>query len=212
MRVTSRPSLAGSILALLPLLALAPAAHADSIFDADPAQRGLLVTDLRLKHKALFQNPEANLEGGSLADATMSSGRLDAIKVGAPSTAGILAITVEPGEYRLATATAHLRMGNSMMNFRLWVPADSLPGINRRVAAGELVYVGRIEAQSIPRLTSQNEIHYSMAYDRERELQVWEKLRGKAKKSAWAEKIAARIAELQRAPAAVAASADSVRN
>ena len=58
-----------------------------------------------------------------------------------------------------------------------------------------MVYIGRVETRRVP-YQFKNEFRTSVSYDREREMKVLEKLQGKAKKSAWAERIAAHVAEL----------------
>lgn len=173
--------------------ALAPIALAKSVFDADPAHQGLLIADLRLRHKTLIKWEEARLERGAAV-------RLD---VAAPAVAAgeevskTLVFAVEPGQWRLGAALASLQLGPSLLSFEVRFPSDSLPELTQWVKAGEVVYVGRIESRSLPSLRKGPQVHSTVSFDRARAIDVLKRLGAKARKSAWAGPLTARAAALE---------------
>lgn len=181
-----------------------PNAHAKSVFDADPGQRGLLVADLKIRQKTLFQTVEGSLQHGAVV-------RMDepaANAVGCNPTSGLLVFAVEPGQWRLAGALATVRVGSTEFGLDIRFPVDSLPELTRRVEAGTVVYIGQVESKCTSRMVG-GKFNSSMSYDRERETKVLEKLQGKAKNSPWAERIATHLAELKAGMSEAAAPADS---
>lgn len=168
-----------------------PSAHANSAFDADPGQRGLLVADVRIRQKTMLQTVDGNIQRGVVV-------RMDepaAEPVGVNPTSGVLVFAVEPGQWRLAGVLASVRVGSTEFGFDIRLPVDSLPELTRRVDAGAVVYIGRVESKCTSMMVGK-EFHTSVGYDRERATQVLQKLQGKAKKSPWAERIATHLAEL----------------
>src|SRR5262245_56812913 len=106
---------AGLLLAVfaLPGISISPGSlttgvFAKSVFDASPADHGIVVADVRIRHKMLLTSGEADLQHGVVVP---TSGAPTSEPVGGNETGGVLAFGVDPGAWRLAGTLAELRSG-----------------------------------------------------------------------------------------------------
>ena len=204
--------------ALITALAPAPAgAAAAAVFDSNPDRHALVVVDVRVRQKTLLGGSEAEIRSGSLR-ATPTLQEPTGREHTAHAIAGVLPFTVEPGRYRAAFVKAEARRmqaGTGTIELGIALPTDSLADLGRVVEAGSVIYLGRVEVQSIPRPFKENDYRFTVAYDRGRERQVWEKLLAKGSTGAWEQAIRARLVALSAANAVTAspgpAPADTAR-
>ncbi len=179
------------------LLAPSLAGAAPSAFDASPAERALIVVDVRLWQKSLLASNDSPVVAGALRVWTSSAAA--AQEPFAQAVNGVLPFAVEPGRYRPGYVRARVRRlqaGTGSVDLRVPLPTDSLPDLDRAVATGAVTYVGRLEVQIVPRPFHDNDYRFVFRYDRGRERQVWEQILEHGKAGAWEPAIRARLAAM----------------
>jgi len=185
----------------------AEASKAEAFNASNPHERALFVVDARVRDKTLLSWSEVDVQMGGLGDSASFEAPDPSPRHIAKAQGGVLVFAVEPGRYRplyVRTRGPRLQPGTGMVEVSIPLPVDSMATLERRVAAGDLVYLGRLEVQTLPRPLKEDQYRFTLSYDAGRERQVWRELLGR-KPGAWQEPIRARVAalaEASRRPAA----------
>ena len=193
-------------LALAPLVLSPAMAAKESVFDADPASKGLLVADVKITYHSLFPSGAPVRVGSVILDSLRQSERLDRPFTAIEPTAGYLVFALDPERYHLHQVTSEYKMKTATMSATYPFAVEFLPDslddrkLSAQTNAGEVVYIGRVRVDSRPHMLSGEITSASrVEYDAKRELEVWRDVLKKAQKTAWAAAILKRIDALQAA-------------
>jgi hypothetical protein len=199
------------MLATLAVLASPVSGWAESAFDADTTQRALIVVDARVQRKSLLAQQESPILSGTLRLRTPGV-RKPKHELSTATLTGVLVFAVEPGRYRPGSVTARvpkMQVGTGTVDVLIPLPSDSLRGLEHSVAAGALVYVGRIDIMTTPRALRPNDYRFVLTYSADRERLVWETLLDKGKPGAWEGAIQSRLDAITAMGDSMAAAADT---
>jgi len=170
------------------------AATAPSPFEADTARHALIVVDALVQRKSLLATQESPVVAGTLRVKT--PGVRKPHDHSTKAFGEVLVFAVEPGRYRPGSVTTRMpkmQVGTGTMDLVIPLPSDSMRALDHVVAAGSVVYVGRIGIMTLPRAFRQNDYRFTLNRDDDRERKVWERLLDLGKPGAWESLIQRRL-------------------